>query len=70
MEPKLKSFAFKINISGASVIVGREPLTSAAMSDGEVDWQIEALKNDLDTVAKKMKAAIRKQEQQSLFEDS
>ena len=67
MKPRRHAFDFKISIHGASVVVAKAPLTSAAMSDGEVDWQIAALKNDLDAIAVKMKAAIRAQEKQPLF---
>lgn len=70
MRPHREVFDFEIDFGGASIVVIREPLTSAALSDEEVDWQIEALKNNLDKVAKRMKAAIRKQAIQPLFGDT
>ena len=54
-------FDFKIDGHGARVIVRREHICPACLSDREVDANITLLKDDLDAVAKRMKAAIRKQ---------
>lgn len=62
-----KPFGFEIDIGGARVVVEREPLSSACLSDSEVDWQIAYLKECLDGVAKAMKAAIHKQVATPLF---
>jgi len=61
MANTIRVFDFDINIHGANVVVCREPLCSRCLSDGEVDAQIRLLKDDLDSVAIKMKRAIRKQ---------
>jgi len=42
------------------VIVFKEPVTLGAWTDPEIDWQIQALKNDLDTLAADMKKAALK----------
>ena len=55
------TFDFTIDFHGARVVIQKEPLCSACMSGGEVDAQIKLLKEDLDAVAKRMKAAIRRQ---------
>lgn len=63
----MQHFDYEIDIQGAHVVVVRKPLCSRCLSDGEVDGQIRLLKDDLDRVAKEMKAAIRKQAAQPLF---
>lgn len=54
-------FQYEIDIHGARVLPVREPLCSACLSDGEIDYQIAYLKADLDRVAKLMKKAIVRQ---------
>lgn len=54
---------------GARVVLNGKPLSSACMSEGEVDDQINALKVDLDRVGVKMKAALRAPKK-SLFRES
>jgi hypothetical protein len=66
MANTVKVFDFDIDIHGARVIVRREPLCAGYRSDGEVDTNIRLLKDDLDAVAQRMKAAIRKQDVQPL----
>lgn len=68
MKPKLGAFEFEIDIHGARVVVAREPLSSSALSDGELEWQIQALKNDLDALLPKMKQAIREQQAKPILE--
>ena len=60
MMGSIKVFDCEISIHGAAVVVQREPLCPRCMSDGEVDAQIKLLKDDLDAVAVRMKAAIQK----------
>lgn len=60
-------FDFDIDISGARVVVVREPLHGGCLSDGEVDANIRLLKEDLDRVALRMKRAIREQRAKPLF---
>lgn len=64
------AFDFEIDIHGARIVTTKEPLTTASLYEPEIDNQVERLKNELDAVAKRMKAAIRKQENQPLFGDS
>lgn len=66
MSNTINVFDFNINIHGATVVVRQKPLCSGCLSDGEVDAQISLLKDDLDAVAQRMKAAIRKQAAQPL----
>ena len=53
-------FDFEIDIHGARVVVVREPLHGGCLSDNEVDANIAQLKENLDSVAGRMKRAIRK----------
>ena len=66
--PRRHAFDFEIDASGARVVVVKEPLTSAALSDGELEWQIKALKNDLDALLPEMKKAIQAQRTKPIFE--
>jgi hypothetical protein len=59
-------FDFDIKVDGAAVVVVRDPICPRCMSDGEVDANITMLKENLDAVGKRMKAAIRKQAAQPL----
>lgn len=52
-------FGFEYDFNGAYVVVRREPICNACLSDSEVDAQMRLLKEDLDAVAKQMKKAIR-----------
>ena len=70
MKYRRKVFGFEIDLRGAWIVVQREPISSCALTDDEVDYQIEGLKNDLDAVAKQMKRAIREQRKQPMFEAS
>jgi hypothetical protein len=63
----VRVFDFAINISGARVVVAREPLCPGCTCDGEIDANIKLLKDDLDAVAERMKAAVRKQAKEPLF---
>ncbi|MBN4046608.1 hypothetical protein JYU02_01260 [bacterium AH-315-P15] len=68
MMPKtIGSFDFEPSGFGAVVVPTKERLCPECVSDGEVDGQIMLLKQDLDAVAQKMKAAIRKQRSKPLF---
>lgn len=58
MKPHLNAFDFEIDMNGARVVVAKQPLAAGALSDGELEWQIEALKNDLDDLLPKMKRAV------------
>ena len=48
------------NLHGPSVIAVRDRLCAGCLSDGEIDANIRLLKDDLDAVAKRMKAALRR----------
>ena len=60
-------FDFEIDVNGACVVAGKKRLHSACLSDENVDLEIKALKADLDLVAVKMKAAIKKKRSEPLF---
>jgi hypothetical protein len=62
MAKTVKTFDFTIDIHGAAVVSRRGVrLCPGCLSDGEVDAQIQLLKDDLDAVATRMKKAIREQ---------
>jgi len=52
-------FRIEYDVHGATLWLGEERLTTACMGDGEVNHEITMLKDDLDAMAKKMKAKIR-----------
>jgi hypothetical protein len=54
-------FDFGVGLEGAYVVVGRERLCAGCLSDAEIDGNIQLLKDNLDAVAARMKAALRKQ---------
>jgi len=55
-----EAFDFKIDSNGARVVVARLPLTPECLDSDAIDEAIEALKDDLDIIAAKMKAAVRR----------
>jgi hypothetical protein len=56
----IKVFDFEMDgLHGARIVIRQEPISSACLSDGEIDAQIVMLKDNLDAVAKRMKEAIR-----------
>lgn len=57
----LRVFDFDLDISGIRVVVRGEPISSACLSDEDIDAQIRLLKEDLDAVAARMKAAVHEQ---------
>lgn len=61
-------FDFTTDANGARVTTARDPLTGGCLSDREVDAAVRLLKEDLDAVAKRMKAPIRQQQQRPIFE--
>lgn len=54
-------FDFEIDIHGAVVIARQERLFAGCVTEGEIDTNIALLKQDLDAVATRMKAALREQ---------
>ena len=56
-----RAFHFEVNTSSARIVVARLPLTPECPDGEAVDAAVEALKHDLDVVAVKMKAALRRQ---------
>jgi hypothetical protein len=64
MANTIKVFDFDIDIHSARVVVREGLLCAGCRSDGEIDANIRLLKDDLDAVAQRMKAAIRKQDAQ------
>ena len=72
MAKTLHKFDYRdIGIAGLELFVTTTPFMPAVVSDGEIDWQIEALKADLDAVGAKMKRALqqRNARPRSTFED-
>ena len=59
-------FDFDIDTDGARVVVRFHPLGSSCHTDSEVDANIKLLKEDLDAVAERMKAALKVQASKSL----
>jgi|GEM_PF-3239098 hypothetical protein len=55
------SVRLQIDSNGARVVVARLPLTPDCPDGDAIDAAIEVLKDDLDSVAVKMKAALRRQ---------
>ena len=54
----MKYFDYTLTIHGATIVALDERLSTASLSQTEIDTQVSALKADLDRVAKAMKAAI------------
>jgi hypothetical protein len=61
MAGAVHAFDYGIDFQGAHVTVRRVPLCAGCLSDEEIDTNIRLLKEDLDAVAKRMKAAIHDQ---------
>ena len=59
-KPYSYPFDMEGNVSGVRVIVTREPLCPGCLSDGEVDFQINALKEQLELLRPRMKAEARR----------
>jgi hypothetical protein len=59
-------FDFDIDTHGARVVVRLHPLCSGCHTDREVDANIKRLKDDLDAVAGRMKAALQMHSGKSL----
>jgi hypothetical protein len=55
-----RAFHFEVNTGSARIVVARLPLTPECPDGEAVDAAVEALKRDLDVVAVKMKAALRR----------
>ena len=62
----MEVFDFDIDSDGARVVVRLHPLCSGCHTDREVDANIKLLKDDLDAVAERMKAALKVQASKSL----
>ena len=68
MPDTIEVFDFDIDSHGARVVVRLHPLCSACNTDREVDANIDLLKDDLDAVGKRMKAAIRARTNKTLID--
>lgn len=60
MPNTIGSFDFDIGGYGARVVCTKNPLHASCVSAVEVDEIVQHLKDDLDAVAKRMKASLRK----------
>lgn len=56
----LVPFDIEADIAGVRVIATREPLSSACMSDGEVDYAINAMQAQIERLRPLMKSALKK----------
>jgi hypothetical protein len=61
-------FDFDVDTHGTRVVVRLHPLCPGCHTDGEVDANIKLLKEDLDAVGGRMKAALRMLSSKSLTE--
>jgi hypothetical protein len=59
-------FDFDIDADGARVVERLHPICPSCRTDREVDANIKLLKEDLDAVARRMKAALQVQANKSL----
>lgn len=60
MAKTMQVFDFEGDANGVRVIAKRATLHGGCMSDREIDVNIKLLKDDLDAVAKRMKAALKR----------
>ena len=64
----LDKFYVEHDIHGARVMARSHNLTSGCIADGEIDTNIQMLKDDLDACAKEMKRLVKMNRSGSLFE--
>jgi len=63
----VKAFDYEISpLRGVQVVPAKTPLMAGCVTDGEIDTNIKLLKDDLDAVAVRMKAALRKEQSKPL----
>lgn len=62
-----KRFDFQMGIHGASIVAIKSRLSTACLSNQEVDTAIGQLKAELDALALRMKAAISDEARKPLF---
>jgi hypothetical protein len=58
MTPRNYAFAFERTPAGVQIIPAKTPVSSFAASDDEVDFQVDALINDLEVLRPKLKQAL------------
>ena len=66
MASSIKKFDFTIDGHGTCFIALSERLSVACLSDGEIEYWAEALKADINRVAKRMKKAAAAQRAEPL----
>jgi hypothetical protein len=65
----VRAFGFEVDrVFGARIVARHDPLMGGCMCDDEVDHTVELLKDDLDAVAVRMKAAIRQEAKEPIFD--
>jgi hypothetical protein len=70
MHGTVEVFDFEYDpLDGARVFVRRSPIMAGCLSDREVDANVKLLKDDLDSVAKRMKAEIKRRASKSPFDE-
>jgi hypothetical protein len=67
MANTVKVFDFDSTSGGVAVVVVRTPLMGGCVTDGEIDTNIKLLKDDLDAVALRMKAALANHRDKPIF---
>jgi hypothetical protein len=67
MPDTVKAFDFECDMLGARVYVARTPIMIPCLSDGEIDCNIQLLKDNLDALVPEMKKAVREQRNKSDF---
>lgn len=60
MTGKLNKFYIEHDIHGARIMVRSHALTSGCVAEGEIDTNVQMLKDDLDACAKEMKRVVAK----------
>jgi hypothetical protein len=63
----VRAFDFERYAGGVCVVSCRERVTLACATEGEIDGQIAAVKENLDAVGQRMKTDLRKLKAQPLF---
>ncbi len=61
-----KALDMQMTVNGMVVTVGDDIVSRGAWSDGEIDFQIDRLLVDLETIRKRMKVASRNRKPLSL----
>lgn len=64
----VQHFKFDESIHGLTLFAKTAELSAACLADGEIDYQVKALKSELDAMAKKMKRRLIERRTESVFD--